>query len=59
MDHNISKTVLSNGIKVITKNMPHFRSVSMGVWVNVGGRDESSFESGMSHFIERSRSVCR
>ena len=52
MDHNISKTVLSNGIKVITKNMPHFRSVSMGVWVNVGGRDESSFESGMSHFIE-------
>jgi len=52
MDHNISKTVLSNGIKVITKNMPHFRSVSMGVWVNVGGRDESRFESGMSHFIE-------
>jgi predicted Zn-dependent peptidase len=52
MNHDISKTVLSNGIKVITKKMPHFRSVSMGVWVNVGGRDESSSQSGMSHFIE-------
>jgi predicted Zn-dependent peptidase len=52
MNHDISKTVLSNGIKVITNKMPHFRSVSMGVWVNVGGRDESSSQSGMSHFIE-------
>jgi predicted Zn-dependent peptidase len=52
MSHDVSKTVLSNGIKVITKKMPHLRSISMGVWVNVGGRDESSSESGMSHFIE-------
>ena len=52
MNNGISKTVLTNGIRVITKKMPHFRSVSMGVWVNVGGRDESSSQSGMSHFIE-------
>jgi predicted Zn-dependent peptidase len=52
MRRNVSKTVLSNGIKVITQKMPHLRSVSMGVWVNVGGRDESPSESGMSHFIE-------
>ena len=52
MNRNVSKTVLSNGIKVITQKMPHLRSVSMGVWVNVGGRDESSSESGMAHFIE-------
>ncbi len=52
MGHEVSKSVLSNGIKLITKTMPHFRSVSMGLWVNVGGRDESSSESGMSHFIE-------
>jgi len=32
--------------------MPHARSVSMGVWVNVGARDESELESGLSHFIE-------
>ncbi|MCG6974404.1 MAG: insulinase family protein [Desulfobacterales bacterium] len=52
MGHDVSKSVLSNGIKVITKTMPHLRSVSMGLWVNVGGRDESFSESGMSHFIE-------
>jgi predicted Zn-dependent peptidase len=52
MNHDITKTVLSNGIKVITKKMPHFRSVSMGVWVNVGGRDESPADNGLSHFIE-------
>ena len=32
--------------------MPHTRSVSVGVWVNVGARDESEAESGLSHFIE-------
>lgn len=52
MDHRINKTILKNGIKVITQKMPHLRSVSMGVWVNVGARDESSVESGLSHFIE-------
>lgn len=52
MGRDVSKTVLSNGIKVITKKMPHLRSVSMGIWVNVGGRDESVSESGMAHFIE-------
>jgi predicted Zn-dependent peptidase len=52
MGHDVTKSVLSNGIKVITKTMPHLRSLSMGLWVNVGGRDESSSESGMSHFIE-------
>jgi predicted Zn-dependent peptidase len=52
MDQSVNKTILENGIKVITKKMPHVRSVSMGVWVNVGARDESSDESGLSHFIE-------
>ncbi len=32
--------------------MPHARSVTMGVWVNVGARDERPEESGLSHFIE-------
>jgi predicted Zn-dependent peptidase len=32
--------------------MPHTRSVSMGVWVNAGARDETESESGLSHFIE-------
>jgi predicted Zn-dependent peptidase len=52
MAHGVNKTVLGNGIRVLTKKIPHVRSVSMGVWVNVGARDESSKESGLSHFVE-------
>ena len=49
---SVEKTTLNNGIRVVSKKMPHARSVSMGVWVNVGARDESELESGLSHFIE-------
>jgi predicted Zn-dependent peptidase len=52
MDTPADKTILSNGIRILSKKMPHCRSVSMGVWVNVGARDESLAESGLSHFIE-------
>ena len=48
----VDKTVLKNGLRVLTKKMPHTHSVSMGVWVNVGARDETESESGLSHFIE-------
>ena len=48
----VAKTTLKNGIRIVSKKMPHARSVSMGVWVNVGARDESELESGLSHFIE-------
>jgi len=48
----VHKTILNNGIKIVTQKMPHFHSVSMGVWVNVGAREESPEENGLSHFIE-------
>jgi predicted Zn-dependent peptidase len=51
-DQDTRKTTLGNGIKILTKNMPHIRSVSMGVWVDVGARDESLSENGLSHLIE-------
>jgi predicted Zn-dependent peptidase len=47
-----NKTRLPNGIRIVTRKMPYVRSVSMGVWVNVGARDESDAQSGLSHFIE-------
>jgi predicted Zn-dependent peptidase len=47
-----NKTTLDNGIRIVTNNMPHSRSVSMGILVNAGARDEMTFESGLSHFIE-------
>ena len=52
MDAPSAKTTLKNGIRIVTKHMPHTRSVSMGVWVDVGARDENSDENGLSHFIE-------
>jgi predicted Zn-dependent peptidase len=52
MANAVNKTVLTNGIKILTKRMPHVHSVSMGVWVNVGARDEDLQENGLSHLIE-------
>jgi predicted Zn-dependent peptidase len=48
----VEKTVLPNGLRVITEQMPHVRSVAMGVWVDTGSRHESDDQSGISHFIE-------
>jgi predicted Zn-dependent peptidase len=49
---SVHKTVLENGIRILTQTVPHVHSVCMGVWVNVGARDESRVQSGLSHFIE-------
>ncbi len=53
-NHNpaVNKTRLSNGVRIVTRRIPHVRSVSMGVWVDAGARDESPAENGLSHFIE-------
>ncbi len=52
MNKTVRKTVLDNGVRIVTGKLPHVRSVSMGVWVNVGARDEKTDENGLSHFIE-------
>ncbi|MFK7845501.1 MAG: M16 family metallopeptidase [Rhodothermales bacterium] len=46
------KTTLSNGVRVITESIPSVRSISVGVWVHTGSRDESEKMAGISHFIE-------
>jgi predicted Zn-dependent peptidase len=43
------KTVLEDGIKVITEKIPYLNSVSIGVWVITGSRDEQPIENGISH----------
>jgi predicted Zn-dependent peptidase len=45
-------TRLENGLTVATAEMPHMASVSLGIWVGVGGRYEPAALSGASHFIE-------
>jgi predicted Zn-dependent peptidase len=46
------RSVLPNGIRLITERMPHVRSVAVGVWVETGSRHESESRGGMSHLIE-------
>ncbi len=47
-----SKSLLDNGIRVVSQEMPEHRSVSLGIWVENGSRHESAAENGLSHFIE-------
>ncbi|MBU1125087.1 MAG: insulinase family protein [Candidatus Omnitrophica bacterium] len=46
------KTVFDNGLKLVTYTMPRMQSVSMGIWISVGGRFESSRDKGISHYLE-------
>ena len=46
------KTTLPNGIRVVTEAIPTLDSVSIGIWIATGSRDEGPGERGLSHFIE-------
>ena len=46
------QTVLDNGLRLITANMPHTRSVSIGFFIGAGSRYETEPQAGISHFIE-------
>ena len=48
----IQESRLANGIRVVTERMPEARSVTVGAWVGVGGRDEPAPLAGASHFLE-------
>lgn len=49
---NFRKEILKNGVRIVTEEIPHVRSVSLGLWVGAGSRDEDDTNSGISHFIE-------
>ena len=44
--------VLSNGLRVVAEYIPHFPSVSVGLWIGAGSMYETKEESGLSHFVE-------
>ncbi|MGA3035463.1 MAG: pitrilysin family protein [Terracidiphilus sp.] len=65
-ERNLRRTVLPNGLIVLTERMDHLRSVAMGVWIKSGSRCEAAEMNGISHFVEhmvfkgtRSRSAQR
>jgi predicted Zn-dependent peptidase len=48
----VRRTVLPGGLRVISESVPGVRSVSFGIWVGVGSRDETPALSGASHYLE-------
>ncbi len=48
----VRKSVLSNGVRVLTEPMPQMVSATIGIWVENGSRYETAAENGLSHFIE-------
>ena len=49
---NIRRQKLPNGLTIITEQMQHIRSASIGIWLQTGSRDEEAESNGISHFIE-------
>lgn len=46
------KTVLPNGVRVLSETIPYVKSVALGVWIGTGSRFEEEANHGVSHFIE-------
>ena len=46
------KTHLENGVRIVTEKIPYVRTVSVGIWVDVGSRDEHEEDNGSAHFVE-------
>jgi predicted Zn-dependent peptidase len=51
-ERNIRRTILPNGLTILTEKMNHIRSVAMGVWIRAGSRHELAEVNGISHFVE-------
>ena len=49
---NVRKTVLPNGLRILTEQVPYVRSIAIGVWVEAGSRDEYPRHGGIIHFLE-------
>lgn len=48
----INQYTLKNGMKVVFEQMEHVHSVSFGVWVFAGSKDEQEFNNGIAHMVE-------
>src|SRR3989339_1027494 len=49
---NVEKTILDNGLTIVTENIQSLRSVALGIIVGAGSGDELPGEEGLTHFIE-------
>lgn len=49
---SINKTILPNGVRILSERVPYVDSVSVGLWAQAGARDEDDSRLGTSHFVE-------
>lgn len=52
LQDGVKRTTLPSGLRIVTEAIPTTRSISLGVWVGIGSRDETPAMSGASHFLE-------
>ncbi len=52
MHSNVNKTILQNGLTVLSEFVPGVRSVSAGAWIKAGSRNENDLNKGIAHFLE-------
>jgi predicted Zn-dependent peptidase len=48
----VQKSTLPNGLKIVTEHIESIRSISAGIWVKTGSRNESDQQAGITHFLE-------
>ncbi len=48
----VSRTELPGGLRVVTETVPGVRSVSLGIWIGIGSRDETATQAGAAHYLE-------
>ncbi|RNC80126.1 MAG: insulinase family protein, partial [Balneola sp.] len=49
---SVQKTTLENGLRIVTENIESVKSISVGIWVKTGSRNESDELAGVTHFLE-------
>ncbi|MEW6219207.1 MAG: pitrilysin family protein [Thermodesulfobacteriota bacterium] len=47
-----TRTVLGNGVRIVSERLAHSHSAAVGLWVDVGSRDEHDLNNGCAHFVE-------
>lgn len=47
-----NKYTLDNGLRIVAEHIPYVKSISIGLWIETGSKDETIINSGISHFIE-------
>ncbi|MCH2451363.1 MAG: insulinase family protein [Gracilimonas sp.] len=48
----VTKSTLSNGLRIVTERIESVKSISVGIWVKTGGRHETEKQAGITHFLE-------